>query len=839
MIAGLFLFLPNHVLHSLCIDIEKTKESTSGSEFRVAIFDVREQRFRHLGYYTFTPGSEEIDVKFGGSALFTLRDNGGYQLDGNLFTVFDNTIKEYGHIIRTSGNTLFSSPHLREKNILSTSSGTSPRTGIEIRRILTRSGSFSDPETFYFQRITAGTSPINIDFKTQDPREKGRLGELATELTMKVFGYHRLPSQNSSNQGFDGVWVDRKTDGSWLFLTESKCRNESKSAETYFKEELSYDKILDRLKKIESVATSGQASGTHSIIKKFIDDHAKNDDPMDEGKRIEIFLHRIRFNGKAEIHIQSFQRDAYNIRKFAKKSSNQDSCSMISLDTVQAGEFMGSLHAKATSSTVARMAQSIQQKLSTTSTSSFVAPAPQIPTSGVKRERSDERDSMEPAEKKRSMGGQTRIPSFAVPASRTTTVGAKLERSSERAPEEPANKRPDTVGRGGTSSSGIQGEERGSSASAPSRITSIEQIKVSFQNAEELYWKAKSGQESSLNELKMKANRGDNYAKIYIALLHNSGCKGLPEDQEEAEDGFRELKGWIKEKAKQEIPHAQALLGIMHHRGLGIEEENEEKAARLYRLAAEKGYARAQNDLGLMYENGEGGLVQDDEKARKWYLRAANQGFVLAQHNLALLYEEEGDLDEAERWYCLAADQGDVDAQHSLALLYEEEGDLDKAVKWYRRAADQGNADAQYRLGLMHEQGRGGLVRDKTEALRFYGLAAAQDHENAEKRLSRLRSLSCNKVELTMNQVARVIKLIYNWSGMRRYVANGFDGYSQNKIAEILGISSKAVQTLLDGGDSRKWEYVIPYINSDEMVDINFPELTEEQLDKIKDILYG
>ena len=57
--------------------------------------------------------------------------------------------------------------------------------------------------------------------------------------------------------------------------------------------------------------------------------------------------------------------------------------------------------------------------------------------------------------------------------------------------------------------------------------------------------------------------------------------------------------------------------------GEGVEQDFAE-AMRLYRKAAEKGYAKAQYNLGVMYENGRG-VEPDYEEAMQWYIMAAAQ----------------------------------------------------------------------------------------------------------------------------------------------------------------------------------------------------------------------
>ena len=56
-------------------------------------------------------------------------------------------------------------------------------------------------------------------------------------------------------------------------------------------------------------------------------------------------------------------------------------------------------------------------------------------------------------------------------------------------------------------------------------------------------------------------------------------------------------------------------------------------ARKLWTQLAEKGDGKAQTNLGWIYEKGKG-VTQDNQKAAKWYRLAAEQGFALAQFNL-------------------------------------------------------------------------------------------------------------------------------------------------------------------------------------------------------------
>lgn len=79
--------------------------------------------------------------------------------------------------------------------------------------------------------------------------ERGLLGELATELSMLSSQYYYHSAKIEGNHGFDGVYIDDSDDPE-IFITESKCRSESKSAQKYLEEQLSANKIDAQLVKM-------------------------------------------------------------------------------------------------------------------------------------------------------------------------------------------------------------------------------------------------------------------------------------------------------------------------------------------------------------------------------------------------------------------------------------------------------------------------------------------------------------------------------------------------------------------------------------------------------------
>ena len=94
----------------------------------------------------------------------------------------------------------------------------------------------------------------------------------------------------------------------------------------------------------------------------------------------------------------------------------------------------------------------------------------------------------------------------------------------------------------------------------------------------------------------------------------------------------------LLERARQGGVGELCRLADKYYEGDGVEEDCEE-AARLFRMAAEQGYAYAQYSLGYMYENGEG-VDEDFYEAVEWYCKSAEQGYEDARDALENLKDE-------------------------------------------------------------------------------------------------------------------------------------------------------------------------------------------------------
>ena len=141
--------------------------------------------------------------------------------------------------------------------------------------------------------------------------------------------------------------------------------------------------------------------------------------------------------------------------------------------------------------------------------------------------------------------------------------------------------------------------------------------------------------------------------------------------------------------AEAGIALAQAKLGYIYDQS-----NDDEKAVKWYRAAAEQQHPDGEFGLGEMYSKGEG-VDQDFEVAVEMYMRAAVGGHAQARRVLANAYEHGGlgrevSAAEALRWLTLAANSGDINAMQRMASLYAEGGlgvkpDPAQAEQWQAR----------------------------------------------------------------------------------------------------------------------------------------------------------
>jgi TPR repeat protein len=152
---------------------------------------------------------------------------------------------------------------------------------------------------------------------------------------------------------------------------------------------------------------------------------------------------------------------------------------------------------------------------------------------------------------------------------------------------------------------------------------------------------------TALKLLRPLADQGVAEAEFNLGLMYAQG-QGVQQDDAEAlnwcrkaaDQGDADAQVWMIYGRGLAPRYAEAMKwywrGITYSNGYGVPQDDA-KAMKLYRLAADYGLAGAQYTLGMHYENGIG-VPQDYSEAVKWYRLAADQGHAQAQSNLGLMY---------------------------------------------------------------------------------------------------------------------------------------------------------------------------------------------------------
>lgn len=190
---------------------------------------------------------------------------------------------------------------------------------------------------------------------------------------------------------------------------------------------------------------------------------------------------------------------------------------------------------------------------------------------------------------------------------------------------------------------------------------------------------------------------------------------GVPKDRERAAALFRMA-------AERGHSGAEFALGKCLFDGNGTN-KNVPEAIKWFWKAAEQGEDRALFALGTCYFEGTG-LDQDQSKAIDLFMQAAEKGNVNAQFRLGRCYYfGEGvkqDNQQGVKWMRTAAENGDPAAQNVLGAIYEQGTDIpqdyEKAFMLYKKSAEAGYIPSLYTLGKCYEHGKG---TDKNEKLAF------------------------------------------------------------------------------------------------------------------------
>ena len=202
--------------------------------------------------------------------------------------------------------------------------------------------------------------------------------------------------------------------------------------------------------------------------------------------------------------------------------------------------------------------------------------------------------------------------------------------------------------------------------------------------------------------LRRAAATGDAGAMTDLGICYEFGKGGVGVDLSE---GVR----WYMRAIASADPPVEAFhnLASCYHFGHGVQ-KNLPEAARLFRVAAERGDTESQYKLGCCLQRGEG-VHYGPVEAFMWLKRAADAGYSEAQ------------------------------CEAGLALLQGRGADEDKpaGVVYFRRAADKGHVQSMYNLGGCFFNGDG-VPRDVGQAVVWFQRARVAGHPEAGATLSRI-----------------------------------------------------------------------------------------------------
>lgn len=200
---------------------------------------------------------------------------------------------------------------------------------------------------------------------------------------------------------------------------------------------------------------------------------------------------------------------------------------------------------------------------------------------------------------------------------------------------------------------------------------------------------------------------------------------------------------WYIKAAEQGYAQAQSALSSCYSSGAGIP-KNPTLAYKWAKKAAEQGDASGKAQLGLCYYEGIG-VAKNPALAFKWCLKAAEQGNEHGQCLVGCCYVEGVGVAMnhklAVKWFNKAIAQGSTMGKSCLGLCYWEGAgvrqDYKLAAELCKEAAEEDDATGQYILGVLYERGEG-VAKNIPQAIKWYGRAAGQGSEDAQKALERL-----------------------------------------------------------------------------------------------------
>ena len=272
-----------------------------------------------------------------------------------------------------------------------------------------------------------------------------------------------------------------------------------------------------------------------------------------------------------------------------------------------------------------------------------------------------------------------------------------------------------------------------------------EDMKKELKNEKDFKIANKKIKKSVVLELEKEAEEGDLDAQFCLGNYYFISDKGR-DNEENNKKAFK----WYKKAAEQGHIESNICLAICYEQGIGTEID-EEKAFNIVKSIEDKNNPNIEYCLGIYYELGVGTDI-DLEKAFDCYKNCANKGYDKGQLRVAYCYENgigvKQDYKKAFNRYKKAMSNGNEDAKYLLGRCYEEgigtNVDYKKAFSIYEELYDIEHEEGILKLAQCYEHGIG-IDVDKEKAFELYNELASIDNEDAKFYLAQCNEISRKK----------------------------------------------------------------------------------------------
>ncbi|MBL4618251.1 MAG: sel1 repeat family protein [Robiginitomaculum sp.] len=221
-----------------------------------------------------------------------------------------------------------------------------------------------------------------------------------------------------------------------------------------------------------------------------------------------------------------------------------------------------------------------------------------------------------------------------------------------------------------------------------------------------------------------------------------------------------------------------------------------EAAIKFYKLAAQRGFPDAQAKLGLMYERGIGVKI-DLNKSMQWHLKAAQQDFPFSIYTVGVNYKNGNGVPKslalANNWFKRGARLGDGACLMSLGEPSRKQIKTD-IFALAKSKAESGNAKAQYKLAGLYSTGQG---TEKSVSIAKYWLEKSAD-QNFSKAIFDLASYygSASSYDAQKSKML-YLKLAKNLQEPRDVIARAINAYESGDY----GLAFFLALPYADGGN--------------------------------------